>query len=273
MQAYKREFIDLSLELGVLRFGEFRLKSGRVSPYFFNAGLFNTGGSLARLGRYYARAIADSGIEFDVLYGPAYKGIPLAAVTAAALYDQHDRDVAYAFNRKEAKDHGEGGNIVGAPLAGRVLIVDDHEINLQILHGQVSAWGMRDELANSVDQALALLRKAEENRDPFKLLLLDWHMPEKDGFDLVREIKADDSLLLPPTIMLSSTGSDQDVRQSHELGIFKHLIKPVRQQQLKDCLYEALGHRLSGDDDALDMPDRQAVKCFLSKSPSAKTLA
>ncbi len=125
MQDYQRDFLDFALDVGVLRFGEFTLKSGRISPYFFNAGLFNTGASLARLGRYYAQAIADSGIAFDVLYGPAYKGIPLAAVTAAALYDQHGRDIPYAFNRKEAKDHGEGGLIVGHDLQGRVMIIDD----------------------------------------------------------------------------------------------------------------------------------------------------
>jgi orotate phosphoribosyltransferase len=125
MQDYQREFLDFALERGVLRFGEFTLKSGRLSPYFFNAGLFNTGASLARLGRYYAQAIVDSGLAFDLLYGPAYKGIPLAAVTCAALADHHGRDVPYAFNRKEAKDHGEGGNIVGSPLQGRILIIDD----------------------------------------------------------------------------------------------------------------------------------------------------
>ncbi|MEN8179077.1 MAG: orotate phosphoribosyltransferase [Pseudomonadota bacterium] len=125
MQEYQREFLDFALDVGVLRFGEFTLKSGRTSPYFFNAGLFNTGASLARLGRYYAQAIVDSGIEFDVLYGPAYKGIPLAAVTAAALYDQHKKDVPYAFNRKEVKDHGEGGVIVGHALEGKVMIIDD----------------------------------------------------------------------------------------------------------------------------------------------------
>jgi orotate phosphoribosyltransferase len=125
MQDYQREFLDFALDLDVLRFGRFTLKSGRVSPYFFNAGLFNTGAALARLGRYYAQTIVDSGLHFDVLYGPAYKGIPLAAVTAAALYDRHGVDVPYAFNRKEAKSHGEGGNIVGHPLEGNVLIIDD----------------------------------------------------------------------------------------------------------------------------------------------------
>jgi orotate phosphoribosyltransferase len=125
MQDYQRDFLDFALDTGVLKFGEFTLKSGRVSPYFFNAGLFNSGAALARLGRFYAQTIVDSGIAFDVLYGPAYKGIPLAAVTAAALYDQHQIDIPYAFNRKEAKDHGEGGNIVGHPLQGRILIIDD----------------------------------------------------------------------------------------------------------------------------------------------------
>ncbi len=117
--------MELALELGVLRFGEFTLKSGRISPYFFNAGLFNTGAAAARLGRYYAAAIQDSGIEFDMLFGPAYKGIPLVALTAAALAEHHGRDLPYCFNRKEAKDHGEGGLIVGAPMKGRVLILDD----------------------------------------------------------------------------------------------------------------------------------------------------
>jgi orotate phosphoribosyltransferase len=125
MQAYQKDFLDFALNTGVLRFGEFTLKSGRISPYFFNAGLFNTGRSLAKLGKYYAQTIVDSGIDFDVLYGPAYKGIPLAAVTAAALAEFHDIDKPYAFNRKEAKDHGEGGVIVGHELKGKIMIIDD----------------------------------------------------------------------------------------------------------------------------------------------------
>jgi orotate phosphoribosyltransferase len=125
MHDYQREFIRFAIASQVLRFGTFTLKSGRESPYFFNAGLFASGGALARLGRYYAAAIVESGIGFDMLFGPAYKGIPLASTAAVALADHHDRDLPYAFNRKEAKDHGEGGVIVGAPLAGRVLIIDD----------------------------------------------------------------------------------------------------------------------------------------------------
>src|ERR1700730_2338363 len=123
--AYQSEFIELCMQLGVLRFGSFTLKSGRESPYFFNAGLFNTGAAIAAVGRAYAAAVAASDLSFDMLFGPAYKGIPLATVTAAALAETENRSVAFAFNRREAKDHGEGGRIVGGALAGRVLIVDD----------------------------------------------------------------------------------------------------------------------------------------------------
>ncbi len=125
MHAYQKEFIEFAIREDVLQFGEFTLKSGRQSPYFLNTGLFNTGGALAELGRFYARAIVNSRIQFDMLFGPAYKGIPLATATAIALADHHQIDVAWCFNRKEAKDHGEGGTLVGAPLRGRVLIVDD----------------------------------------------------------------------------------------------------------------------------------------------------
>ncbi|MBF0263687.1 MAG: orotate phosphoribosyltransferase [Gammaproteobacteria bacterium] len=125
MKAYQQEFIKFAIDLGVLRFGEFTLKSGRLSPYFFNSGLFNTGSSLAKLGRFYAQALIDSQIEFDVLFGPAYKGIPLASTCAIALADNHQKETPYCFNRKEVKDHGEGGNLVGSPLNGKVMIIDD----------------------------------------------------------------------------------------------------------------------------------------------------
>ncbi|WP_372871964.1 orotate phosphoribosyltransferase [Shewanella sp.] len=125
MKAYQREFIEFALERNVLRFGEFTLKSGRKSPYFFNAGLFNTGRDLARLGRFYAAALMDAGIDYDLLFGPAYKGIPIATTTAVALAEHHDVDMPYCFNRKEKKDHGEGGNLVGSELKGKVMLVDD----------------------------------------------------------------------------------------------------------------------------------------------------
>lgn len=125
MRDYQKQFLDYVIQRNILRFGEFTLKSGRQSPYFFNAGLFNTGEALAFIGRCYAAAIEDSGIPFDVLFGPAYKGIPLAAATTVALAEHFKRDVPYCFNRKEAKEHGEGGSIVGSPLTGRVLVVDD----------------------------------------------------------------------------------------------------------------------------------------------------
>jgi len=125
MEQYQKDFVDFTLETGVLKFGEFTLKSGRISPYFFNAGLFNAGSHLSQLGNFYAQAIEASNLQFDVLFGPAYKGIPLAAATAIALNDNFNRNVPYSFNRKEAKDHGEGGSIVGHPLEGDILIIDD----------------------------------------------------------------------------------------------------------------------------------------------------
>jgi orotate phosphoribosyltransferase len=123
--AYQSDFIELCVRLGVLRFGSFTLKSGRNSPYFFNAGLFSTGAAIAAVGRAYAAAVMASDLKFDMLFGPAYKGIPLATITAAALAEHGGRNLPFAFNRKEAKDHGEGGNVVGGPLRGEVLIVDD----------------------------------------------------------------------------------------------------------------------------------------------------
>ncbi|MFT4732286.1 MAG: orotate phosphoribosyltransferase [Gammaproteobacteria bacterium] len=125
LQDYKTEFIEFAIKRNVLRFGEFTLKSGRISPYFFNAGLFNTGGDLAKLGRYYAAALQAANVDFDVLFGPAYKGIPIATTTAVALSNDYNLDVPYCFNRKEAKTHGEGGSLVGSPLEGRIMLVDD----------------------------------------------------------------------------------------------------------------------------------------------------
>ncbi len=173
MQNYQREFLNFALEVDVLRFGEFTLKSGRISPYFFNAGLFNTGVSLARLGRFYAQAVVDSGIEFDLLYGPAYKGIPLAAATCVALADHHDRDIPYAFNRKEAKDHGEGGNIVGSPLQGKILIIDD----------VISA-------GTSVRESVAIIR--EHGATPAGVIIaLDRQERGQQDHSAIDEVKAD----------------------------------------------------------------------------------
>ncbi len=195
MQDFRREFLDFAIQSGVLRFGQFTLKSGRSSPYFFNTGLFNSGNGLAQLGRFYARAILQSGIEFDMIFGPAYKGIPLAAATVIALSDYHGLDIPYAFDRKEAKDHGEGGNIVGAPLQGKVLIIDDvitaglsaaYSIDL-IRENQAEAAGFvialdrQEKTANSDTSALQLLQQ-EQNLPVFSIATLQ---------DLVELLKQD----------------------------------------------------------------------------------
>ncbi|OBX85585.1 orotate phosphoribosyltransferase [Haemophilus sp. CCUG 66565] len=125
MEQYKRDFIEFALSQNVLKFGEFTLKSGRKSPYFFNAGLFNTGADLARLGEFYAAAIQASAVDFDVVFGPAYKGIPIGTSVSVALFNRYSIDKPVCFNRKEVKDHGEGGNLIGSPLQGKILLVDD----------------------------------------------------------------------------------------------------------------------------------------------------
>lgn len=185
MHDYKQAFIELALARGALRFGRFTLKSGRESPYFFNAGLFNTGAALAELGACYADAITASGREFDVLFGPAYKGIPLVALTAAALADQHGVDKPYSFNRKEAKDHGEGGMIIGAPLAGRVLIVDD-----------VITAG------TAIREALELIRAAGA-RPAGVLLALDRQERGQGELSAVQEVERDAGIPVASIIRLA----------------------------------------------------------------------
>ncbi|UJF19271.1 orotate phosphoribosyltransferase [Vibrio sp. SS-MA-C1-2] len=159
MKTYQREFIEFALEKQVLKFGEFTLKSGRISPYFFNAGLFNTGRDLARLGRFYAEALVDANIDYDLLFGPAYKGIPIATTTAVALSEHHDIDLPYCFNRKEAKNHGEGGNLVGSELTGKVMLVDD-----VITAGTAIRESMEIIAANDADLAGVLISLDRQER-------------------------------------------------------------------------------------------------------------
>jgi orotate phosphoribosyltransferase len=157
IKKFQRQFLEFALEINAIRFGEFTLKSGRISPYFFNAGLFDSGARLAKLGKFYAQAAVESGIEFDMVYGPAYKGIPLAAAFAIALAEHFDRDIPYAFNRKEAKTHAEGGIIVGAPLTGKVLIIDD--VISAGLSVKEAVEIIKDQGANPVGVLIALDRQ------------------------------------------------------------------------------------------------------------------
>jgi orotate phosphoribosyltransferase len=202
MHSYQQDFIALALSVGALRFGEFKLKSGRISPYFFNAGLFSSGAAAARLGRAYAAALERSGIACDTLFGPAYKGIPLVALTAAALADQHGIDRPYSFNRKEAKDHGEGGMIIGAPLAGRVLIVDD-----------VITAG------TAIREALELIRAA--GAEPAGVLLaLDRQERGQGELSAVQEVERDAGIPVASIIRLADLVEHlaQDRRQREHLG-------------------------------------------------------
>ncbi|MFS1436479.1 orotate phosphoribosyltransferase [Shewanella sp. 10N.286.48.A6] len=186
MKAYQREFIEFALERQVLRFGEFTLKSGRTSPYFFNAGLFNTGRDLARLGRFYASALVDSGIDYDLVFGPAYKGIPIATTTVVALCDHHDKDVPYCFNRKEAKTHGEGGSLVGSELAGKVMLVDD-----VITAGTAIRESM--EIIEAHDASLAGVLIALDRQEKGKGELSAIQEVERDfGCDIVSIVKLSD---------------------------------------------------------------------------------
>jgi len=184
MKPYQHEFIEFALETGVLRFGSFTLKSGRISPYFFNSGLFNTGASLARLGRFYAQAISESELDYDILFGPAYKGIPLASTTVIALADQHQRDVPYVFNRKEKKDHGEGGQLVGAELNGKVLIIDD----------VISA-------GTSVRESVEII-KAEKAQPAGVIIALDRQERGQDTRSAIQEVEAEHKIPVVSIICL-----------------------------------------------------------------------
>lgn len=210
MKDYQREFIEFALQTGVLKFGSFTLKSGRQSPYFFNSGLFNSGASLAKLGRFYARTIAESGLEFDVLFGPAYKGIPLASTTVVALADQHDRDMPYVFNRKEVKDHGEGGQLVGAELRGKVLIIDD----------VISA-------GTSVRESVDIIRAA--GAEPAGVIIaLDRQERGKGELSAIQEVQAEHNIPVLNIISLNDLlGYLQD---SPELGEHLPAVKAYRDE-------------------------------------------
>lgn len=210
MKDYQREFIQFALDTGVLKFGSFTLKSGRQSPYFFNSGLFNSGASLARLGRFYARTIAESGLEFDILFGPAYKGIPLASTTVVALADQHDRDVPYVFNRKEVKDHGEGGQLVGAELNGRVLIIDD----------VISA-------GTSVRESVEIIRAA--GAEPAGVIIaLDRQERGQGDLSAIQEVQAEHDI--PVLNIISLDDLLGYLRDSPELGEHLPAVQAYREQ-------------------------------------------
>ena len=212
MQPYQREFIEFAISQNVLRFGEFTLKSGRVSPYFFNAGLFNSGQALARLGRFYAAALMEAKVPFDVLFGPAYKGIPLAATTAVALFDHHNYDTPYVFNRKEAKAHGEGGSLVGAPLAGNVMIIDD----------VITAGTAIREVMNIIEQASA---KAAG-------VLIALNRQEKGNGDLsaIQEVERDFAMPVISIVSLSDIMTYLEEQNSPEFDQHLTAIKAYRDQ-------------------------------------------
>ena len=195
MQAYKKQFIQLAIENQVLRFGEFTLKSGRVSPYFFNAGLFNTGKALADLGKSYAAALVDKNLDYDVLFGPAYKGIPLVSTLAVALSVDHDINKPYAFNRKEVKDHGEGGSIVGAALEGKVLIVDDVITAGTAIREAVDIIGSEGGEASAVLIALDRQEKGKAEKSAIQEVQDDYGIPVSSIItmtDLIDYLETDD---------------------------------------------------------------------------------
>ena len=210
MKQYQQDFIEFALETGVLRFGSFTLKSGRISPYFFNSGLFNTGASLARLGRFYAQAISESELGYDVLFGPAYKGIPLASTTVVALADHHQRDVPYVFNRKEKKDHGEGGQLVGAELNGKILIIDD----------VISA-------GTSVRESVTII-KAEEATPAGVIIALDRQERGQDSRSAIQEVEAEHNIPVVSIICLDDLLSY--LQNNAELAEHLPAVEAYRQQ-------------------------------------------
>lgn len=210
MKPYQKEFIEFALQTGVLRFGSFTLKSGRQSPYFFNSGLFNSGASLAKLGRFYAQTIAASGVEFDVLFGPAYKGIPLASTTVVALADQQQRDVPYVFNRKEKKDHGEGGQLIGADLQGKVLIIDD----------VISA-------GTSVRESVDIIRAA--GAEPAGVIIaLDRQERGQGELSAIQEVQAEHNI--PVLSIISLNDLLGYLQNSDELAEFLPAVQAYREQ-------------------------------------------
>jgi len=210
MKQYQQDFIEFALKTGVLRFGSFTLKSGRVSPYFFNSGLFNTGASLARLGQFYAQAISESALDYDVLFGPAYKGIPLASTTVVALADHHQRDVPYVFNRKEKKDHGEGGQLVGADLNGKVLIIDD----------VISA-------GTSVRESVTII-KAENATPAGVIIALDRQERGQDSRSAIQEVEAEHNIPVVSIICLNDLLSY--LKNNADLAEYLPAVEAYRQQ-------------------------------------------
>jgi orotate phosphoribosyltransferase len=211
MQDYQREFIRFAVEQGVLRFGEFTLKSGRTSPYFFNAGLFNTGVALAKLGRFYAAALEDANVKYDVLFGPAYKGIPVAASTAIALADHYGKDVPYVFNRKEAKTHGEGGNLVGAPLEGDILIIDD-----------VITAG------TAIREVMQLISAHEKARSCAVLIALDRQEKGNGELSAIQEVERDFGI--PVVSIVNLTQVLQFVAEEEDFSQYVDAVSAYREQ-------------------------------------------
>ncbi|MFT5594680.1 MAG: orotate phosphoribosyltransferase [Oceanicoccus sp.] len=211
MQDYQKAFIEFAIEQGVLKFGEFELKSGRISPYFFNAGLFNSGKAMSTLAKSYAAAIVDSGVKMDVLFGPAYKGIPLAATTAMSLSENFDRDTPYAFNRKEKKAHGEGGTLVGAPLEGNILIIDD-----------VITAG------TAIREVMALLEKQPNAKPAGVVIALDRQEKGKGELSAIQEVERDYGIPVISIVQLEQVM--QFVSQKEEFKQHFPAIKAYREK-------------------------------------------